>query len=140
MTSAFEGKLQRPSLLLEAKVAVTPMNGQVRIGGTMELAAVNHKINRKRLEGIVRSIPQYYPEYTLPVPDESTVWHGFRPCSPDGLPYLGKAKTQENLIIAGGLGMMGLSLGPAVGKSVCDLLTGTKTATDIRQYDPERFN
>lgn len=140
MTSAFEGKLQRPSLLLEAKVAVTPMNGQVRIGGTMELAAVNPKINRNRLEGIVRSIPQYYPEYTLPVPDESTVWHGFRPCSPDGLPYLGKTRTHENLVIAGGLGMMGLSLGPAVGKSVCDLLTGTKTATDIRQYDPERFN
>lgn len=140
MTPVFQGKVKHPALLLEAKVALTPMNGQVRIGGTMELAAINHKINKKRLEGIVRSIPQYYPEYNLPVPQEEAVWHGFRPCSPDGLPYLGKSKSLHNLTIAGGLGMMGLSLGPAVGKSVSDLLTGGKTAMDLRIYDPERFN
>src|SRR5690606_7272036 len=88
-TDSFGGKLKHPALLLEARVALTPMNGQVRIGGTMELAAVNHKINRNRVEGIVRSVPQYYPEFPLPHPDENAIWHGFRPCSPDGLPYLG---------------------------------------------------
>lgn len=138
MTGAFEGKVKHPALLLEARVALTPMNGRVRIGGTMELAAVNPKINRNRVEGIVRSVPQYYPEFELPYPEE--IWHGFRPCSPDGLPYLGNSGKLENLTIAGGLGMMGLSLGPAVGKTVADLINGNRTGTDIRLFDPERFN
>ncbi|MBX2954299.1 MAG: FAD-dependent oxidoreductase [Leadbetterella sp.] len=140
MTGAFEGKVQHPALLLEARVALTPMNGQVRIGGTMELAAVNHKINLNRVEGIVRSVPQYYPEFQLPMPEEKDIWHGFRPCSADGLPYLGNSAKLENLTIAGGLGMMGLSLGPAVGKTVADLINNTRTGTDIRLFDPERFN
>lgn len=140
MTDAFGGKVKHPALLLEARVALTPMNGQVRIGGTMELAAVNHRINRKRVEGIVNSIPQYYPEYELPLPEEKEIWHGFRPCSPDGLPYLGNSKTLNNLTLAGGLGMMGLSLGPAVGKTVADLVNSNRPATDIRLFDPERFN
>ncbi len=140
MTDAFQGKVKHPALLLEARVALTPMNGQVRIGGTMELASVNHQINRKRVEGIVRSVPQYYPEFNLPLPEEKTIWHGFRPCSPDGLPYLGNSTTLENLTVAGGLGMMGLSLGPAVGKTVADLVNGERPSTDIRLFDPERFN
>lgn len=140
MTDAFGGKVRHPALLLEARVALTPMNGQVRIGGTMELAAVNHRINRKRVEGIVNAVPQYYPEFELPLPEEKEIWHGFRPCSPDGLPYLGNCRTLNNLTIAGGLGMMGLSLGPAVGKTVADLVNGNRPATDIRLFDPERFN
>ena len=140
MTSAFGGKVKHPALLLEARVALTPMNGQVRIGGTMELAAVNHKINRNRVEGIVNAVPRYYRGVHLPYPEEKEIWHGFRPCSPDGLPYLGNSSTLDNLTLAGGLGMMGLSLGPAVGKSVADLVNGNRTATDIRPFNPERFN
>lgn len=140
MTGAFEGKVRHPALLLEARVALTPMNGQVRIGGTMELASINPSINRKRVEGIVRSVPQYYPDFNLPFPEDSAIWHGFRPCSPDGLPYLGNSAKLENLTIAGGLGMMGLSLGPAVGKTVADLINGERTGSDIRLFNPERFN
>ncbi|MFB2120553.1 NAD(P)/FAD-dependent oxidoreductase [Parapedobacter sp. 2B3] len=140
MTSAFEGKLRHPALLLEARVAITPMGGQVRIGGTMELASINHRINRKRVEGIVNAIPQYYAGYELPMPDEKSVWHGFRPCSPDGLPYLGRAKSISNLIIAGGMGMMGLSLGPAAGKIVSELAHEERTSADIQSFDPERFH
>jgi D-amino-acid dehydrogenase len=140
MTDVFDQKLVHPSLLLEARVAVTPMGGKVRIGGTMELAAVNHEINVKRLEGIVRSVPQYYKGYNLPLPQTSDVWHGFRPCSADGLPYLGASKQVKNLVFAGGLGMMGLSLGPATGKTVAELVMGQKTSADISIFDPERFN
>ena len=140
LTSAFEGKVKHPALLLEARVALTPMGGKVRIGGTMELSAINHKINRNRVEGIVRSVPRYYPEFALPHPDESEIWHGFRPCSPDGLPYLGTSSVLQNLTVAGGLGMMGLSLGPAVGKTVADLVNGNRTSTDIRLFNTDRFN
>ncbi len=139
LTNAFEGKVQHPALLLEARVALTPMGGKVRIGGTMELAAINHTINTKRLQGIVESVPKYYTDYTLPVPPANEVWHGFRPCSADGLPYLGQSTKVKNLVIAGGLGMMGLSLGPATGKVVADIVQEQKTAVGIDIYNPERF-
>lgn len=140
MTSAFEGKVKHPALLIEARVALTPMGGQVRIGGTMELAPINHRINRKRVEGIVNAIPDYYADYRLPMPEEKNIWHGFRPCSPDGLPYLGRSKSISNLIVAGGMGMMGLSLGPAAGKIVSEVARQEQPSSEIRLFDPERFH
>lgn len=132
-------KIHHPSLLLEARVAVTPMNGQVRFGGTMEIAPINHQINKNRVQGIVNSIPQYYPDYQVQVPELKDVWHGFRPCSPDGLPYIGYSKKVSNLIVAGGHGMMGVSLAPATGKLVSELATDRKLSTNIAMYDVERF-
>ena len=46
-------KLNIPAILCEARVAITPMNGHMRYGGTMEIGAVNRKINLTRVEGIV---------------------------------------------------------------------------------------
>lgn len=135
-----EHTLQHPSLLLEARVAVTPMNGHIRFGGTMELAAVNNHINMNRVHGIVEAIPKYYPDLQVEVPEKKDVWFGFRPCSPDGLPYLGKSKKLTNLIIAGGCGMMGLSLGPAVGKIVNELANEQTNSADISLFKPERFS
>lgn len=133
-------QIHHPSLLLEARVAVTPMNGQIRFGGTMEIAPMNDKINMNRVEGIVNSIPNYYPDYQVPVPQIDKIWYGFRPCSPDGLPYIGFSKKLNNLIVAGGHGMMGVSLAPATGKLVAQLAQGEQLATDISMYSAERFN
>ena len=133
-------KLNIPAILCEARVAITPMNGHMRYGGTMEIGAVNRKINLTRVEGIVQSVSKYFPGIQLDVPDENDIWYGFRPCSPDGLPYLGRSSKIENLIIAGGHSMMGLSLGPATGRVVADLAGHVNTEVDIRAFDPERFS
>lgn len=128
-----------PSLLLEARVAVTPMEGKIRFGGTMEIAPINHQINRNRVKGIVNSIAKYYPDYKVDMPEEADVWYGFRPCSPDGLPYIGRSKKIQNLIIAGGHGMMGVSLAPVTGKLVSELVSGSPLSLDIAMYQPDRF-
>ncbi|WP_454045689.1 NAD(P)/FAD-dependent oxidoreductase [Chryseobacterium sp. Marseille-Q8038] len=132
--------LNHAALLLEARVAVTPMNGQIRFGGTMELASHKDKINMKRVEGIVRSIPKYLPDFQMEIPKESEIWLGYRPCAPDGLPYLGQSSKLKNLIIAGGGGMMGLSLGPIFGKTVSELANDQKPTVEIKIFNPERFN
>ncbi len=132
-------KLNYPAILCEARVAITPMNGHMRYGGTMEIAPVNNKINMNRVEGIVDSIPRYFRNISLPMPQEKDIWFGFRPCSPDGLPYLGKTEKVHNLIVAGGHAMMGLSLGPASGKVVADLARGQKPEVEIEAFRVERF-
>ncbi|MBC7687445.1 MAG: FAD-dependent oxidoreductase [Aquabacterium sp.] len=133
-------KLNIPAILCEARVAITPMNGYMRYGGTMEIAAVNNKINLKRVEGIVQSVPKYFPDIQLAMPDRKDIWYGFRPCSPDGLPYLGYSKKISNLIIAGGHAMSGLSLGPASGKVVAELANRQSTSVNIEAFNPDRFS
>jgi D-amino-acid dehydrogenase len=127
------------ALLMEAKVSVTPMGNQIRFGGTMEIGPINHQINMKRVQGIVESIPRYFPDIKPALPQEADIWHGFRPCSPDGLPYIGRAKKFSNLAIATGHGMMGLSLGPATGKLVSELITESPLSMPIAAFTPQRY-
>ena len=61
-------------------------------------------------------------------------------CAPDGLPYLGQSSRLKNLIIAGGGGMMGLSLGPIFGKTVSELANDQKPTVEIKIFNPERFS
>ncbi|WP_316794247.1 NAD(P)/FAD-dependent oxidoreductase [Pedobacter frigoris] len=133
-------EMKIPAILCEARVAITPMGEKIRFGGTMELGKMNAKVNMNRVEGIVNSIPKYFENIDLAMPAEKDVWYGFRPCSPDGLPYLGRADQYKNLIVAGGHSMMGLSLAPATGKMVAELATDKKTTIDLKLFSPDRYN
>ena len=135
-----EKKLQIPAILCEARVAITPMGNQLRFGGTMEIGPVNDKINMNRVQGIVEAIPDYMPGLKIDVPAKEKVWYGFRPCSPDGLPYIGFTNRYSNLLIAGGHAMMGLSLGPVTGQLISELAEGKQTAININAFNPSRFN
>lgn len=128
-----------PSIFLEARVAVTPMGNSLRFGGTMEITGLDHSISMNRVKGIVDSIPRYYPEMKVTMPKAEEIWHGLRPCSPDGLPYIGRSQKIKNLVLATGHSMMGLSLGPGTGKLVSELIDQEKTSISIDAFVPERF-
>jgi D-amino-acid dehydrogenase len=128
------------SLLTEARVAVTPVGESLRIAGTMEIAGLDRSINRSRLRGIFSAVPRYYPAFADVDFDELEVWSGLRPCSPDGLPYLGRAKNADNLIVATGHAMIGLSLAPVTGKLVGEMLRGEALSIGIEALAPGRFS
>jgi len=125
-----ENRVTIPALLCEARVAITPMNGSIRYGGTMELDKINTRVNMQRVKGIVESVPKYFPDLKPQLPAENKIWYGFRPSSPDGLPYIGRSHQKKNLIVATGHGMMGLSLGPATGLLVSQIIA--EQATEIK--------
>ena len=129
-----------PSILVDERVAVTPMNGFLRIGGNMEIDLINHKVRTSRVKNMLDSFIKYYPELKFEMPDEDNIWHGLRPCSPDGLPYIGKSNKYGNLFIAAGHAMLGMSLGPATGKLISEIISNQKTSINIDDYNPERFN
>jgi D-amino-acid dehydrogenase len=135
-----EQKLNIPAILCEARVAITPMNGYMRYGGTMEIAPLNKNINLNRVRGIIESVTKYIPGIKLELPDKKDIWYGFRPCSADGLPYIGFSKKIKNMIIAGGHSMMGLGLGTSTGQVVADLANGRTPSVKIDAFDPERFS
>ena len=134
-----EKNIRIPSIFLEARVAVTPMGNTLRFGGTMEITGVDHSISMNRVKGIVDSIPNYYPDMMVEMPKKEEVWHGLRPCSPDGMPYIGRLTNLKNVTIATGHSMMGLSLGPGTGKLVSEIIGSEKLSIDISVFNPERF-
>src|SRR5262249_23010157 len=126
------------TILTEARVAVTPMGSSLRFGGTMEIAGLNERINPARVQGIVDAVPRYYPDFT---PDDFRnvpAWCGLRPCSPDGLPYVGRTKAFANLSVATGHAMMGLSLGPVTGQLMAAVLSDERPPLEIHQLSPDR--
>lgn len=127
-----------PTILTESKVAVTPMGDDLRIGGTLELGGLSKNINQNRLDGIINSIPKYYPQLKIKKEDVRDVWLGYRPCTPDGMPYIGRTKSLSNLIVATGHGMMGMSMGPATGKIVSEIASDKKTKIDLSLFSVER--
>lgn len=128
-----------PSILCEARVAVTPMNGSIRYGGTMEVGKINSQVNMNRVRGIVESVPKYFPNFKVDVPAEKDIWFGFRPVSPDGMPYIGLSKKYSNLAVATGHAMIGLSLGPATGKLIAEALNGSARSMNTSPFAVDRF-
>jgi D-amino-acid dehydrogenase len=110
-----------PTILSEAKVAITPLGNDLRIGGTLEISNFSKEINQKRLQGIIESIPKYFPDMSINNAKNEDVWYGYRPCTPDGMPYIDQSKKLPNVYIAAGHGMMGMSLGPATGKMMSEI-------------------
>jgi D-amino-acid dehydrogenase len=81
----------------------------------------------------------YYQGIEFSQPDILQAWHGFRPCTPDGLPYIGKSRRYSNLTIATGHAMMGMSLGPATGMLVSQIMTDQKPAVNCSLFDVDRY-
>ncbi|WP_166923893.1 NAD(P)/FAD-dependent oxidoreductase [Flavobacterium poyangense] len=124
-----------PSILCEGKVAVTPMNNDIRFGGTMEITHTGDtKINENRLRGIVTSINDFYPDMQIEMPKSEETWFGFRPCTPTGMPIITKDKKIVNLTLATGHAMMGLSLAPATGKIVTEIIAGKMTSVATKMF------
>lgn len=129
-----------PAILMEAKVAVTPMNGFTRFAGTMEIGDLNHKININRVKTIAKAGKQYYDGLIINQEDINNADCGLRPCSPDGLPYIGRLSKTKNITVATGHAMMGWSLGSATGKLVSEIISNKKTSLNLEPFNPERFN
>lgn len=127
-----------PSILVEAKVAVTPMNGFTRFAGTMELGGINHNINPVRVETIAAAAENYFSGLQVTKKEKEVARAGLRPCSPDGLPYIGRTKEIKNLSIGTGHAMMGWSLGPATGKLLAEIIGEKKPTLDLQPFSPDR--
>jgi D-amino-acid dehydrogenase len=121
------------------KVAVSPYADTVRFGGTMEIAGTNQSVNLNRVKGIFESINRFYPEFEAKFPAENQIWKGLRPCSPDGLPYIGFAPGYSNVLVGSGHSMMGISLAPATGKILAELHQQKATAMEIQGFEVGRF-
>lgn len=134
-----EKNIRYPAILVDGRCAITPWNHMLRIGGTMEFSGNNSNVLIKRMEGIFNSVKTFYPGLKIDFPPKDKIWTGLRPVSPDGLPYIGKAGSYENLLVAGGNAMLGISQGAAAGLIISDIVEKRSTPIDISAFKVGRF-
>jgi D-amino-acid dehydrogenase len=127
------------AILSEARVAMTPMDRSLRFGGTMELSGVDTDVDLARVRGIAESVGLYLPEFPARTFRSVHAWCGLRPCSPDGLPYIGRWPEPANLVAATGHAMMGVSLGPVTGQLAAEILSDEEPSIALDLVRPDRF-
>jgi len=119
---------------------VTPMGDALRIGGTMEIAGFDERVNPARVRGIIRSATTYMTDFRPEDLESLEPWHGLRPLSPDGLPYVGRFGKYSNLWAATGHAMLGLSMAPITGKLMSEMLSGLTPSLPTVMLSPDRYS
>lgn len=133
-------QLNYPAILSEGRVAVTPMDGnKIRFGGTMEVVSTKAAPRYNRVEGILKAVKDFLPSFDIPRPSDDKIWYGYRPCSADGLPYIGRISKFNNVVVATGHAMLGLSLGAGTGRLVAEIINEQPTSIDLSAFAVERF-
>jgi D-amino-acid dehydrogenase len=122
----------------EARVAVTPMGDTLRYAGTLELAGFDFTINERRVNAIHNAASAYLDQ--VGSIEEAQIWRGFRPCSPDGLPYIGRSRHITNLVVGTGHAMLGISMGPITGKLLAQIVIEQELSIELDPFRIERFD
>lgn len=126
-----------PMVFQEQKVCVTPFTSGYRIGSTMEFAGYDTTINKTRLEAIKSGAALYLQEpYCEPIEEE---WFGWRPMTYDGKPVIDKSPRFNNVFVAAGHNMLGLSMGSGTGKLVGEMMADQTPHIDLKHYALNRF-
>ncbi|MEM7531180.1 MAG: FAD-dependent oxidoreductase [Chloroflexota bacterium] len=128
----------RPISVDDSKVAITPLGREhFRFSSTLELSGFDLSINQKRLAVNRQTLQTVLPD--MDNLDVEETWAGYRPMTPDGLPYIGRSERVDNLIFATGHGMLGITHGPLTGKLVTEILTGQEPSVKLEPMRPERY-
>jgi D-amino-acid dehydrogenase len=126
-----------PVYMQEARVIATPYPNRLRLAGTLQLTGLSMRVDRVRvratLESGMRTLRGIAPSRI------TEVWRGIRPCTPDGLPILGRSERLENVVFATGHAMKGLHLAPETGRVIAQVLLGETPTRDLAPFSPDRF-
>ncbi len=126
-----------PCLLYEENMVATPWKSGYRLGGTMEFSGFNNVLNEKRLAKLITGAKKYLnTSIEEPVIEE---WTGLRPMTYDDLPIIDRSSFQNNLFVATGHGMLGITMATGTGKAICDMIYENEAKIDIAPFSMNRF-
>jgi D-amino-acid dehydrogenase len=134
---ASPGDPRLPLLLPEWRSAVTPLDGRLRLTGTLEVCGLDSTVRARRVDAVRRAAGRVLRDADGRGP--GNVWVGLRPCAPDGLPVIGRPERAPELVIATGHAMKGIALAPATGVAVAALVAGDPPPHDVSAFSPDRF-
>jgi D-amino-acid dehydrogenase len=132
-----EQPLRHAVLLIEPHVGVSPLNGRVRLAGTMEFSGVNARLDRRRIESIVRGAAPLLPSVARG--EIENPWTGMRPIAPDGLPIIGRSPRHPNVYLATGYSMLGMTLAAPAGEALARMILSGERPAELDPFTVERF-
>ncbi len=127
--------LTRPTCPTSRGFYLCPMEGRLRVAGTVELGGLTAPPSPHRIQRLIEGARAIFPD--LGEPDRT--WMGFRPSMPDSLPVIGPSRGGADVIHAFGHGHIGLTLAPITAQIVADLVAGRDPERDITACRPGRF-
>ena len=126
-----------PILFPEHKVGVSPFEGGLRLGSMMEFSGYDTSIPEHRIQQLRDSAKPYLVAPVTGTAQET--WYGWRPMTWDSLPIIGQVPGLTNAYLATGHNMLGLTLAPATGRLIAEMITGKRTHIDVTPFSPDRF-
>ncbi|WP_026257835.1 NAD(P)/FAD-dependent oxidoreductase [Actinopolymorpha alba] len=117
------------------RVACTPLGDRLRIAGMMEFRSADAALDHRRITAITDAVRPLLRVADLD--NRADEWVGPRPCTPDGLPLIGRTNSRR-VFAAGGHGMWGITLGPATGELLAELMTSGRTPAELAPFSPTR--
>jgi D-amino-acid dehydrogenase len=130
-------KPQRPIMIVERKIAITPRADSVRLAGTLELVNQDFSITPRRVRAIQEGAKEFL--HMDGAEESLDLWRGLRPCTPDGVPLIGFAPKIENLFLCTGHQMLGLQSAPGSARLAADLILKRTPLTDPQPFRVDRF-
>lgn len=124
-------------LVMDRKIAITPMSMGLRVGGTVEFAGLHSKPDYERANRLTGIMRELVPDLSY---EDSTEWAGHRPCMPDSVPVIGRTGKYANLLLAFGHGHMGLIGSAPTARILTNLIKGTTPRLDLNPFSVERFS
>lgn len=124
--------------LAEAKLGLSPFEGGVRIAGVFELGASNDQVLPAVGERLVAAARPYLAGWQPDVDGPVDAWAGLRPSTPDGLPLIGALPGRDDIYLATGHGMLGVTLAPATASLLAPLVLEGRAAPELTPFDPAR--
>ena len=126
-----------PCILYERNMVATPWKTGYRLGGTMEFSGFNDILNKKRLSRLITGAKEYLDtKADHPILEE---WSGLRPMTYDDLPIIDRSPFHDNLFVATGHGMLGLTMATGTGKAISDMICDKKAEIDLAPFSMDRF-
>lgn len=129
--------VKRSMIFQQHKVALTPFRTGYRIGSTMEFSGYDRTLNERRIALLSEGASRYLRDPSTPQVEER--WFGWRPMTYDDLPIIDRSPAMENVYLATGHGMLGLTLAPVTGKLIAELIGGRSPHVDVAPMSVRRF-
>jgi D-amino-acid dehydrogenase len=129
--------LSRPVLDADGGYCITPMEDGLRVTTGAEIAPRDAPQTPVQFDRVLPNTRELFP---LGERADDKTWMGSRPCFPDSRPVIDRAPNQKGLWLAFGHAHWGLTLGPATGRLLADMMTGATPFCDPAPYRATRFN
>jgi glycine/D-amino acid oxidase-like deaminating enzyme len=130
-------RLTRPVFIAETRVVATPLEGRLRLAGTLEFGTDPQGVDQRRVDAVIRAGEAWIDGVAGAKP--TSVWRGPRPVTSDGMPIIGRSAHNDRVVLALGHAMLGITMAPVTAAWLRSIIVDDQSPADTLPFAPTRF-